>query len=773
VIDGGATQLHQVLVDLERQLLHYVVDREHQLQHRISVLQSYQKALVDENQRLYDLVSEFQCGEPPLRSHSIQDALAAALAAKKKSPATRSTNNLQDSKHNRDVRVREVCPIQANLQNLQHQEKKPSGLDTPTGAYKVEPLSTRWHQDSNGEGRTPGQLLVLRQLFESWRRACPNLVRVLPSEKQGSWCWSQMARENVQLLPFWEDIGHLEKSASRVVRDRSSKGSARPKKKEGAWCDEMDTFNTPAPRPSQKHLTKYRMPWEVIGVAMISYDLATIPLLVFGPILEVLTLPMQCISAIYWTIDIVFYFMVLRNANACEKRPALAAFQQYLKTWLIPDVLIAGCDWALVVFDLQGGPETRGPMGYLKVGRWLRFLRFARLIRLAKLHFFFDKVIEQFYSEYLLTILRVSKLIIFILVSCHIIACVWYGIGQLGSDRNTWIKENFHSDDSWTYRYSTSLHWALTQFTPASMEVTPTNSFERAFNVCVVVFAMVMFSSFISSITEAMTHLRKINVKRSEQYDVMRQYMADNEVSVPLAQRVWSYLEQRVKIRKNRKLWQDVELFSDLPNNMQVELHYEVYYSVIAAHPFFFIYNEANNAGFKAICHKVAAEASVTTGQIIFNEGEVADKMYFVMQGVLDYFMVLPETDTTEWKSSVSQGEWACEASFWVQWYHIGRMMARVNSTVLTLQASAFHSVMKQYAKTLQPCCKYANSFFSYLQTKNAKCSDVGIPSEIVQAITEEAFEEPFKSDGRTLPEYTSEKRQGLQTFLSAFFSLG
>jgi len=84
VIDGGATQLHQVLVDLERQLLHYVVDREHQLQHRISVLQSDQKALVDENQRLYDLVSEFQCGEPPLRSHSIQDALAAALAAKKK-----------------------------------------------------------------------------------------------------------------------------------------------------------------------------------------------------------------------------------------------------------------------------------------------------------------------------------------------------------------------------------------------------------------------------------------------------------------------------------------------------------------------------------------------------------------------------------------------------------------------------------------------------------------------------------------------------------------
>ena len=34
------------------------------------------------------------------------------------------------------------------------------------------------------------------------------------------------------------------------------------------------------------------------------------------------------------------------------------------------------------------------------------------------------------------------------------------------------------------YKYSTALHWSLTQFTPASMEVMPQNEYERFFTVC-------------------------------------------------------------------------------------------------------------------------------------------------------------------------------------------------------------------------------------------------------------------------------------------------
>merc|ERR1712061_341712 len=95
----------------------------------------------------------------------------------------------------------------------------------------------------------------------------------------------------------------------------------------------------------------------------------------------------------------------------------------------------------------------------------------------------------------------------------HLIACAWYAIGTIDEDTtvDTWVKANELEGTSILYRYTTSLHWSLTQFTPASMEVYPENGKERLFTVSVITIAMVTFSSFVSAITNAMTQLRNLN----------------------------------------------------------------------------------------------------------------------------------------------------------------------------------------------------------------------------------------------------------------------
>merc|ERR1712176_173624 len=99
----------------------------------------------------------------------------------------------------------------------------------------------------------------------------------------------------------------------------------------------------------------------------------------------------------------------------------------------------------------------------------------------------------------------------------HYLACFWFFLFMsLQSDHNyvcagtsdcTWTEVAFGGDRNVPimYAYSTALHWSLTQFTPASMEVTPKNAYERFFNIVVIVMALVIFSSFVSSITQAMT----------------------------------------------------------------------------------------------------------------------------------------------------------------------------------------------------------------------------------------------------------------------------
>ncbi len=140
----------------------------------------------------------------------------------------------------------------------------------------------------------------------------------------------------------------------------------------------------------------------------------------------------------------------------------------------------------------------------------------------------------------------------------HLVACVWYAIGNAatwqkglcfvasmlcdlrttpdrtgGSLNSKWhLGASLHyvtpkdGKNIW-YRYSTALHWSITQFTPASMEVTPQNEYERFFTVCsstegdkhvwlcagrgIILSGMLIFSSFVSAITNAMNQLRNLN----------------------------------------------------------------------------------------------------------------------------------------------------------------------------------------------------------------------------------------------------------------------
>lgn len=75
------------------------------------------------------------------------------------------------------------------------------------------------------------------------------------------------------------------------------------------------------------------------------------------------------------------------------------------------------------------------------------------------------------------------------------------------------------------YRYMTSFHWSVTQFTPASMEVVPRNALERTFNIVMIFLGLLMFSSFISNMTNGMTYLTKRNYEKRQQRDALVSYM--------------------------------------------------------------------------------------------------------------------------------------------------------------------------------------------------------------------------------------------------------
>lgn len=54
----------------------------------------------------------------------------------------------------------------------------------------------------------------------------------------------------------------------------------------------------------------------------------------------------------------------------------------------------------------------------------------------------------------------------------------------------------------------------------------------------IILVALVMFSSFISSITSSMTHLRVLREAQQKQSENVRKYISDNKLSMDLSNRI-------------------------------------------------------------------------------------------------------------------------------------------------------------------------------------------------------------------------------------------
>jgi len=101
--------------------------------------------------------------------------------------------------------------------------------------------------------------------------------------------------------------------------------------------------------------------------------------------------------------------------------------------------------------------------------------------------------------------------------------------------------------DDQTYMYFTSLHWSLTQFTPASMNVSAANTSERVMSILVLFFAMVAFSSIVGHITASMAHLQNLRGAQMKQFWLLRKYMKQRHIRRELQLRITKFLEYKAQ----------------------------------------------------------------------------------------------------------------------------------------------------------------------------------------------------------------------------------
>jgi len=461
-----------------------------------------------------------------------------------------------------------------------------------------------------------------------------------------------------------------------------------------------------------------RLSWDFMSGLMVCYDVITIPLVAFSVSNELgadegFMGQMDWVTTCFWSLDIPFSFLSgYHGEGVVEMRPKVIACH-YLKTWFPFDFLIIGFDWAILYVQAVG--READALGIFRVGktaRVARILRAVRLLRFVRLQRVVADFIEVINSESIRALFNVILAVAFIITINHYLACGWYVIGTVGKDGNipNWIDSNELGHSSMVYCYFTSLHWSLTQFTPASMEIRPYNLIERVYSISALLFALITFSSFLGSITASITQLRKHTTESAKQQHILRNYFMKNNVSGVLSREIWNFLKHHHFAHQTRSS-AHIQVLGLLPKGLQSKLHLELYRPYLTRAPFFYHYTAISCEGLMELSNQAASERPILCGEDVFLAGMNAEKMLFIVSGVMQYDHVEAFHNT-----SLGTGSWAAEPVLWVKWVHWGRLYADTSCEVIELHSSKFRSVMEAFAHSLPFVRMYGRHFVGHLQ---------------------------------------------------------
>ncbi|CAK0814864.1 unnamed protein product [Prorocentrum cordatum] len=222
---------------------------------------------------------------------------------------------------------------------------------------------------------------------------------------------------------------------------------------------------------------------------------------------------------------------------------------------------------------------------------------------------------------------------------------------------------------------------------------------------------MVFFSSFVSSITHAMTNLRSIHVRKIEQEMFMAKYFSEFRISRELASRCRHFITQHQRMASRRIKGTDIPFSNILPKFINEDLRCEALIPFLKAHPFFDFYMVICPVGMRQICCNATEEISMLPQEELFWNGQPVNRMFFVRVGSVFYTDDNTDIPTLE----VKVGQWACEETLWSKVSLVSKPFtaSTLGCEMITVLPAEFQMISKMHPYPLRFCVNYAKLFIN------------------------------------------------------------
>jgi len=475
--------------------------------------------------------------------------------------------------------------------------------------------------------------------------------------------------------------------------------------------------------------SQWRTYWAFTGLGMVCFDLVHVPLQAFNLPSNFFLTVMDWTTLLFWTMDMLASCTCGYFDNGQAVMDLRQIIPHYLKGWFILDLLVVGPDW--VQKALANDVSDAGGVGRLLRGA--RAIRILRLLRIMKLQRIISKLYDMIDNEYTFLLAELLKMMLCILVLNHVIACGWFLVGSIATslDLPSWLtwseRENFLNLEI-GYQYTTCLHWTLTQFTPASMDVVARNILERVYSIMVLLFAMVAFSSIVGTITTSMTIIRQMKEDASKQFWKLRRFLKQRKISTDLTQRMLRFLEYQISKQERTIQVSSVQLLNRISEQLSRELAHEMHWPFLEGHVFFqFLSRSMQGVAFR-ISHSALRGLQVARGDVLFTVWEEAAMAFVIKSGDLTYIF----RNGQELDPPLTQKEWLAEAVLWTNWRYRGRCVANAPSEILGLDSKRFAEAMCNHPKSLVVARRYGQRFLTFLNS--------GVPEQWMDVVRDEDF---------------------------------
>ncbi|KAK4776250.1 hypothetical protein SAY87_024211 [Trapa incisa] len=333
---------------------------------------------------------------------------------------------------------------------------------------------------------------------------------------------------------------------------------------------------------------------------------------------------LDIVGQITFLVDIVLqFFLAYRDSQTYRmvyKRSSISL--RYLKSTFLLDFL--GCmPWDIIYKACHNREEVR-------------YLLWIRLSRVRKVTEFFQTVEKDIRINYLFT--RIVKLINVELYCTHTAACIFYYLATTlpaAEEGYTWIGSlkmgdfsysNFRDINLWK-RYTTSLYFAIvTMATVGYGDIHAVNMREMIFLMIFISFDMILGAYLIGNMTALIVKGSKTEKFRDKMTDLIK-YMNRNRLGKDIRNQIKGHLRLQYE-----SSYTDSAVIRDIPISIRTKISQSLYMPYIKNVSLF---KGCSSEFINQIVIRLHEEFFLP-GEVIMEQGNVVDQLYFVCHGLLE-----------------------------------------------------------------------------------------------------------------------------------------